>query len=116
MVIALAHGEGGVASAALVDAAPVHELLHLRGEGAADEVALVGAGGGDDAVAVGDDGGELGGTGEDVAELGGKVLQPADERILLKNDLAVPRGEDLQGVALADTHGAADLLGDHHPP
>ena len=51
-----------------------------------------------------------------VAELGGEVLQSADEGVLLENDFPVPCGVDLQRVALTDTHGAADLLGDHDRP
>ena len=109
-----ADGKRHISPALLVNAALLHELLHLGREGAANEIPLAGAGGGNDAVPVGDNGRQLGGPGQGVAELSGKVLQPANERILLKNDLAVPGGEDLQGVTLADTHGAADLFGDHH--
>ena len=66
-------------------------------------------------VPVGDGGGEIRVAGQGVAELGGEVLQPADEGVLLENDFPVPCGVDLQRVALTDTHGAADLLGDHDP-
>ena len=58
--------------------------------------------------------GELGAVAESIAELGGKILQPAQQGILLENDLAILGGVDLQRVAFPDTHGAADLLGDHH--
>lgn len=115
VVAALANWHSGVSLASLVNAASLHELLQLRREGTADELPLARAGGGDDAVPVGDNGSEIGGAGQGVAELGGKVLQAADEGILLKNDLSVPGGEDLQRVALTDPHGAADLLGDYHP-
>ena len=42
-------------------------------------------------------------------------LQLPHRGILLKDDLAVAGGEDLEGVAAADTLGAADLLRDDHP-
>ena len=53
-------------------------------------------------------------------QLEGKVgdiltLQLPHRGILLKDDLAVAGGEDLEGVAAADTLGAADLLRDDHP-
>ena len=82
----------------------------------ADELPFSGPCGGNDAISIGDGGSKVGGVGQGVAELGGKVLQPADEGIFLKNNFSVPSGEDLQRVALADTHGAAYLLGNYHSP
>ena len=109
-----ADGQGGVSPALLIDTALFHKLLHLGRNSPVYKLPLAGACGGDDAVPVSDDGGEIRGPGQDIAELGRKILQTADKGILLKNNLAVTGGEDLQGVALADTHGAADLFGDHH--
>src|SRR5690606_27139616 len=47
---------------------------------------------------------------ERVGVLLGEVFQVGDGRVLLQDHLAVPVGEDLQGVLLADAEGAADLL------
>ena len=50
-----------------------------------------------------------------VADLSGEVRDLPDGGILFEDELPVLVCEDLQRVALADAHGAADLLGDHHP-
>ena len=106
---------GSLPGAVLIDAALLHDLLQLRRKVLAQQLPLPGPGYGHDAVPVGNSGGEIRVAGQGVAELGGEVLQSADEGVLLENDFPVPCGVDLQRVALTDTHGAADLLGDHDP-
>ena len=96
----------------MVKAALGHDLLQLVGHGFAQQLPLAGACHGDDGVPVGNGGGEVGAAAQRVAELGGEVLQPSDEGVLLEDDLPLPGGVDLQRVALADAHGAADFLGD----
>ena len=44
------------------------------------------------------------------------LTQAAHQGILFENDLAVPACINLQRVALADTHGSADFLGNDHAP
>ena len=95
-----------------VDAAVLHDLLELGTDALADEVAARAARRGDDAVAVGDGDSRTGGLAEGVAQLRGKLVHAAHEGILFENDLAVLARVDLQRVAFADAHGAADLLGD----
>ena len=82
-----ADGQGGVSPALLIDTALFHKLLHLGRNSPVYKLPLAGACGGNDAVPVGDDGGEIRGPGQDVAELGRKILQSADKGILLKNNL-----------------------------
>ena len=111
-LVVLTDAGHGAQPGEVVDAALRHELFQLIGDGLAQQLPLAGACHGDDGVPVGDSGGKIGAAAQRVAELDGEVLQPADQGVLLEDDLAIPCGVDLQRVALADTHGAADLLGD----
>ena len=111
-LVVLADTGHGAQPGEVVDAALGHDLLQLIGHSLAQQLPLAGARHGDHGVPVGDGGGEVGAAAQCVTELGGKVLQPADEGVFLEDDLPLPRGVDLQRVTLADAHGAADLLGD----
>ena len=64
-------------------------------------------------VPIGNYGNPSGGLVQSLAHLAGEVAQSTHQGIFFKNDAAVFVGIDLQGVALADSHRAADLLGDH---
>ena len=110
----LAGGHGLVAAVPQPDLAILHDLLQGLGDGLAQQLTLAHTRHSDDGVTVSDGGGELRAAAEGVAELGGKVLQPAQQGIFLENDLAILGRVNLQRVAFTDTHGAADLLGDHH--
>ena len=94
-----------------VDTAVLHDLLELRADALADKVAARAARRGDDAVAVGHGHARAGRLAQRVAQLCGKLVHAAHERVLLKNDLPVLARVDLQRIALADAHSAADLLG-----
>lgn len=97
----------------LIDAPPLHQLRRLRREGLSHQLALAAPRDGHHRIPVGDGCGKVRAAAERVAELRRKVLQPADEGILLKNDLPVTRRVNLQRVALADTHGSSDFLRDN---
>lgn len=94
--------------------ARAHELFKLAADAPVEQLALAAAGHGDDRVAVAHGGDAAGGLVQRVADLRGELGQLAHGGILFENDLSVGVGVDLQRVALADTHGAADLLGDDH--
>ena len=95
-------------------AARGHELLKLAADAPLEQLPLAAAGHGDDGVAVAHGGDRPGGLVQRIADLHGELGQLAHRGILFKNDLPVGVGVDLQRVALADAHGAADLLGDDH--
>ena len=95
-------------------AARAHELFELAADAPVEQLTPAAAGHGDDGVAVAHGGNAAGGLVQRVADLRGELGQFAHRGILLENDLPVGVGVDLQRVALADAHGAADLLGDDH--
>ena len=66
-------------------------------------------------IPVTDDHGESAGFVKHFGVGAGKVGKLPQWRILFENDLAIVVGVDLQGVPLADAHGAADLFGDDDP-
>ena len=103
----------GVASVGLHYEKPlfVHELLQPVADALFLELLSGRAGHGDDVVLVGDEHRRAAGLGQGLGVLGREVPQLSDGRILLKNNLAVPLGEDFQRVTLADTEGAAYLFG-----
>ena len=70
---------------------------------------------GDHGVAVADDDSHVAYLVKCLGVLRGKAGQLADRRIFFEDDLAFAVGVDLKRVALADTHGAADLLRDNDP-
>ena len=106
---------GPLVSAVLVNLAAFHDLFQLRCDALAHKLPLAAAGHGDDGVPVGDGADAAGGAAHGLTQLGGKVLHAAQQGIFFENHLAVPAGVDLQRVALSDTHGPPDLLGDDHP-
>ena len=107
--------DAAILAAVLIDPAVFHDLFQLSADAFAQQLPLAAAGYCDNGVPVGDGGGSTAAFGQSLAELSGKVIQTAHEGILFKNDLALPTGVDLQRGALADTHGAPDLLGDDYP-
>ena len=115
LVAAVADGDGVSPAVILVDAAAFHDLLQLGGDALAQQLPLAASGHGDDRVPVRHGADAAGGAAHGLAELPGEILHAAQQGILLKNHLAVPAGVNLQGIALPDTHGAANFLGDDHP-
>lgn len=99
-----------------IDAAGVHQLFQRDAHPLLQALFAGGAGGGDDAVPVADDGGAGKVFLQHLGVLGGEGGHLADGRILFEDDLAVAGGENFQRVPLADALGAAYLLGDDHPP
>ena len=104
--------DAALARRGAVDAASFHDLLKLGADALADEVAPRAACRGDNAVAVGDGDRRASRFAQRFAKLRGKLVHAAHKGIFFENDLSVLARVDLQRVALADTHGAADLLGD----
>ena len=96
----------------LIDAAVLHDLLELGGDALADQIAARAAGSGDDAVTVGHGDGGAGGFAQGFTDLRSKLVNTAHERVLFKNHFALLAGIDLQRVAFADAHGAADFFRD----
>ena len=115
LVVAVADRDGLAVPGVLVDPAALHDLLQLRRDPLAQQLPLAAAGHGDHRVPVRDGAHTAGGAAHSLAKLRSEVLHTTQQRVLLKDDLAVPAGVDLQRVALPDAHGAADLFGDDHP-
>ena len=109
------HGHAAAAALMTIGPPPLHDLVELGAERLVQQLPPGAARDGDDRVPVADGGDAVGGLAQAVADLRGKIRQLPDGGILFKDQLPVLVGEDLQRVTLADAHGAADLLGDHHP-
>lgn len=105
-----------VACLVLINLAALHNLLQLRGDPLVRQLPAGQARHGDAGIPVGDHGDLAGGLVQSLAHLAGEVAQAAHQGILFEDDAAVLVGIDLQGVALADTHGSADFLGNDHAP
>ena len=115
-VAALTDGDGGGALLVLIDLAAFHDLLQGGGDLLVGQLPPARTGGGNAAVPVGDNGDLAGGLVQGFAHLAGEVAQPAHQGIFFEDDPAVLIGIDLQRVALPDSHGPADLLGDYDAP
>ena len=89
-----------------------HHLLQFGRQRLAVQLAPHAAGRCNNAVAVANNAGVAEGLVHGVAHLGGKGAQLADRRIFFENDAAARVGENLEGFALANAHGAANFLGD----
>ena len=111
----VAHGQRGLAGLMLVDLPALHDLGQGGGDALVGQLPPAAAGDGEAGVPVGD-GDELArALVQGLAQLAGEIRQTAHEGVFLKHDAALAVGEDLQGVALPDAHGAADLLRDDLP-
>ena len=98
-----------------IGAAPLHDVLKSCGDALIHKLTLSPAGNCDHRVPVADCGDSVGGFVQAVAYLRCKVGQLADGGVFFENDLAVLVGVNLQRVALADAHCAADLLRNDDP-
>ena len=67
-------------------------------------------------IPVGNEHRKTGGAIQHLAILRCDAAQLADGGVLLKNDLSLVADENLQRVALTDTHGPADLFGNYYSP
>ena len=94
-------------------------LVHDLGQGLADglvqQLPPPAAGDGDHRIPIADRGDGVCSLAQAVADLPGKFRQLPHGGVFLEDQLTILVRENLQRVTLADTHGAADLLGDHHP-
>ena len=97
-----------------VNSARLHDLLELGGNTLFKELAPAPSGHGDDDVPVADGGHAVRGLVQRIAYLRREIRELPNGRVLLKNDLPVLVRKNLQRVALADAHGAADLFGDDY--
>ena len=98
-----------------VGLAGLHHLFQRLADAAVGKVAPPRPGCGEDAVTVCHEGRQGEASAQHLGVLHRHPLQLPHRGVLLKDDLAVAGGEDLEGVAAADTLGAADLLRDDHP-
>ena len=98
-----------------VGLAGLHHLFQRLADAAVGKVAPPRPGCGEDAVTVRHEGRQGEASAQHLGVLHRHPLQLPHRGVLLKDDLAVAGGEDLEGVAAADTLGAADLLRDDHP-
>lgn len=98
-----------------VGLAGLHHLFQRLADAAVGKVALPRPGCSEDAVTVRHEGRQGEASAQHFGVLHRHPVQLPHRGILLKDDLAVAGGEDLEGVAAADTLGAAYLLRDDHP-
>ena len=96
-----------------IELAVLDDAVNLGRELAVGVIALRHARGGDDGVPVADHDGEAAGLREGLGILSGELCELTNGGIFLEDDFALAIRVDFKGVALADTHGSADLLRDH---
>ena len=98
-----------------VGLAAVHDLFQGLADAPVGQVPSACSAGRQDTVPVGDKCSQGKALVQHICILHRHIAHLPHRRILFEDDLAIPRGEDLQRVAPADALGTADLLGDHHP-
>ena len=111
----VADPDPAVAGLIAVGLALLHDLLQLLGIALVHQIPLGCSGHGDDAVPVGDRGDMAGVLHNGLADLRSQLRQVSHGGVFLEDHFSIPLRIDLQRVALADTEGAADFLGNDHP-